>query len=55
MIGKDGSYSVESEVSKFIRKEIFEDKNDAIDSFDTKWRLAAFYWMSGDCVKSVAR
>lgn len=54
VIGKDGSYSVESEVSKFIRKEILEDKNDAIDSFDTKWRLAAFYWMSGDCVKSVA-
>ena len=51
---KDGSYSVESEVSKFIRKEILEDKNDVVDSFDTKWRLAAFYWMSGDCVKSVA-
>jgi len=53
VIAKDGSYSMESEVSKFIREEILEDGSSDVNSLDAKWRLAAFYWMSGDCEKSV--
>jgi len=53
VIAKDGSYSMESEVSKFIREEILEGGSSDVNSLDAKWRLAAFYWMSGDCEKSV--
>ena len=53
VISKDGSYAMESKVSKFIREEILDDNVDDVDSFDAKWRIAAYHWISGDCEKSV--
>ena len=53
VISKDGSYAMESKVSKFIREEILDDNVDDVDSFDAKWRIAAYHWISGECEKSV--
>jgi len=58
-INIDGSYNADSEVSKFIRAEIFEDREIDLKrskdmSLDEKWRIAAFRWISGDFEKSVS-